>query len=144
MRHDPSYEDSLTLLGRAYYKRQRYKDAFQLLKRALAVNPKDEIAWTALGLTQLRLGDDQRGLESFKGGITLLSQVAKRGEPYKGVEDWDKNSLVRRALRKAILYATKGLEEKKKLIRSGEILLTRIDNEEWEAKMEEFQEKRKD
>lgn len=142
VRRDLSYEDSLTLLGRAYYKRQRYKDAFQILKRALAINPKDEIAWTALGLTQLRLGDDQRGLESFKGGITLLSQVAKRGEPYKGVEEWDKNGLVRAALRKAVLYATKGLEDKKKLIRVGEILLTRIDDEEWEAKIEEVQEKR--
>lgn len=144
VRQDPFYEDSLTLLGRAYYKKGRYRDAFQILKRALAVNPKDEITWIALGLTQLRLGDDHRGLESFKGGITLLSQVAKMGEPYKGVNDWDKNGLVRRALRKSIVFVRRGLEEKRRIIRIGEILLTRIDDEEWEAKMEEDQEERRD
>lgn len=131
---EPFYKDSLTLLGRAYYRRARYRDASQILRRALAVNPKDEIAWIALGLTQLRLGDDQRGLESFKGGITLLGKASRDG--YKDVEFWDKNGLVRSATRKAILFARKGLEEKQKIIRTGEILLFRIDNELWEGRRE--------
>ncbi|MFQ5849005.1 MAG: tetratricopeptide repeat protein [Candidatus Binatia bacterium] len=138
VRRDPFYEDSLTLLGRAYYKRGRYQDAFEILKRALAVNPEDEIAWIMLGLTQLRLGDDIRGLESFKGGLTLLSKVSKDG--YRGLDFWDKNRLVRSALRKAILYVSKGLEEKKRIIQSGEILLARIDDEEWFGKREQFTE----
>ena len=139
---DPFYEDSLTLLGRAYYKSKRYREAFQFLKRALAVNPKDEIAWIALGLTQLRLGDDEAGLGNVKGGLTLLANISKDG--YKDLDWWDKNGLVRSSLRKAIFYAAKGLEDKRRVIRTGEILLARIDDEEWigtrEARSEEIEE----
>ncbi|MFQ5849011.1 MAG: tetratricopeptide repeat protein [Candidatus Binatia bacterium] len=135
VRRDPFYKDSLTLLGRAYYKGGRYRDAFQILKRALAINPQDEIAWIALGLTQLSLGDDQRGLETFKGGISLLLRVSRDG--YKDIEFWDKSGLVRSAARRAVLFASKGLGEKQKIIRMGEILLFRIDNELWEGRREQ-------
>lgn len=126
---DPFYRDSLTLLGRAYYKDGRYQDALQILKRALAVKEEDEIAWIALGLTQLRLGDDENGLKSLKGGLTLLGRVAKEG--YRGFAFWDKNGLVRTSLRRAVLEATKGLEEKQRIIRSAELLLAQIDQETW-------------
>ncbi len=142
VKRDPLYKNSLTLLGRAYYKSRRYRDAFQILKRAIAVNRTDEIAWIALGMTQLRLGDDQRGLESVKGGLTLLAKVSKDG--YRGTEYWDINGQVRRILRKAIFFAAKGLEEKKRIIRSGEILIDRIDEEEWVLDREELQEERGD
>jgi len=42
VRQDPTYEDSLTLLGRAYYKKGRYGDARQILERALVVNKEDD------------------------------------------------------------------------------------------------------
>src|SRR5919108_154139 len=71
---DPAYKDSLTLLARAYYKRQRYKDAFSILQRALALNKDDEVAWLVLGLTQLHLGQNESGMQSLKGGITLLAR----------------------------------------------------------------------
>lgn len=138
---DPFYKDSLTLLGRAYYNKKRYRDAFQMLKRALAVNPKNEIAWIALGLAQLRLGDSARGLESLKGGLTLLARASRDGyKDYK--EQWDPNRVVRGALRKAVFYAGKGLVEKRKLIRSSEILLYRVDNELREVRVDqEFEER---
>ncbi len=142
VKRDPLYKNSLTLLGRAYYKSRRYQDAFQILKRAVAVNRTDEIAWIALGMTQLRLGDDQRGLESVKGGLTLLAKISKNG--YRGTEYWDITGQVRRILRKAIFFAAKGLEEKKRIIRSGEILIDRIDEEEWVLEREELQEERGD
>src|SRR6185295_14446808 len=66
---DPTYKDSLTYLGRAYYRKGRYQDAFAILQRALAVNKDDEQAWIALGLTQLRLGQTEKGIESLKGGV---------------------------------------------------------------------------
>jgi len=135
VRQDPLYKDSLTLLGRAYYKSRSYRDALQILKRSLVVNPNDEIAWITLGMTQLRLGDDRNGLESFKGGLTLLSKVSKDG--YRDLEFWDIKGSVRRALRKAIFFSSKGLKEKRKIIRIGEILLSRIDDEEWRGKGEE-------
>src|SRR5262245_23931901 len=45
---DPTYKSSLMYLGRAYYRKGRYQDAFALLQRAVAVNKEDEQAWIAL------------------------------------------------------------------------------------------------
>lgn len=135
VRQDPTYQDSLTLLGRAYYTKGRYRDALEILKRASAVNPEDEIAWIALGLTQLRLGDDQRGLESLKGGVTLLNKVSIDG--YKGIGFWDKNGSVRIAIRQSVFLLMKEVEAKAEIIRSGEVLLVRIDDEIWRGQGEE-------
>lgn len=140
VRNDPFYRDSLTLLGRAYYKKGRYKDVLEVLKRALAVNQNDEIAWITLGLTQLRLGDDERGLESLKGGITLLSKASQDG--YRGIKEWDVRGQVRAAIRRAALVAVKGLEEKQNIIRAGETLLDTIDGEEWQGKIDQDVRKR--
>lgn len=137
---DALYKDTLTLLGRAYYKAGRYRDAFQILKRAAVINERDEIAWIALGLTQLQMGDDVNGLGSFKGGITLLSQATKHA--YKDIEDWDKRGMVRSAIRRAVFAAVKGLEDKQGVIRSGEVLLARIDQEERLGKIEQEEQRR--
>ncbi len=128
VREDPTYQDSITLLGRAYYKKSRYEDAKLILQRALVVNKEDEIGWIVLGLAQMRLGDDGRGLESIKGGLTLLSKAMRDG--YRGFNPWDLNGLVRSSLRRSIVLATKGLEDKEDLIRATELLLARIDDEE--------------
>ncbi len=125
---DPFYRDSLTLLGRAYYKDSRYRDALEFLKRAVVVKKDDEIAWISLGLTELRLGNDE-GLQSLKGGLTLFSRDSKNG--YRGFPFWDKNGLVKAALRSAAFYASKGLEDERRIIQSGEVLLARIDEETW-------------
>lgn len=134
VRKDPTYEDTLTLLGRAYYRKGRYEDARQILKRALAVNDKDEIAWINLALIQLRLGQDKKGLETLKGGITLLNKVAKNG--YRGYPFWDLNGGVRRSIRKTTFLILKGLEEKRKIIRSTENLLIVMDIEEGDLQNE--------
>jgi predicted Zn-dependent protease len=135
VKQDPLYKDSLTLLGRAYYKQGRYKDSSQILQRALAANKEDEIAWIVLGLTQMRVGDDQRGLESLKGGLTLLARATKNG--YKDIEFWDRNGAVASALRRTVFLATKGIDEKENLIRQTELLLQRIDDEERRGKGEQ-------
>ena len=132
---DPFYKDSLTLLGRAYYMGGRYQDAYQILKRALTIRPEDEVAWISLGLTELRLGSDAKGLESLKGGLTLLHKVSKEG--YRGVEFWDSEGYVRTAMRRAVLVVMNGLEEKEKIIQTTEVLLSRIDDEEWWADRKE-------
>lgn len=140
VREDPMYQDSLTLLGRAYYKRGRYEDAKVILQRALAVNKEDEIAWLVLGITQLRLGEDQKGLESVKGGLTLLSKAMR--DQYRGFPQWDLNGFVNISLRRAVVVARKELEEKENLIRATEILLSRIDDEE-RLQVQELNEKRR-
>ena len=128
VRDDPTYKDSLTLLGRAYYRQGRYTDAYVILQRAVAVNKDDEIAWLSLGMTQLRLNDNERGLESLKGAITVLSKVSVSG--YRGFKLWDSNSQVRTLLRRCALLITKGVEAKDETIRASEALLVRMDEEE--------------
>ena len=134
VREDHTYKDSLTLLGSDYYRKGRYEDARQILKRALAVNDKDEIAWINLALIQLRMGQDQKGLETLKGGITLLIKVATNG--YRDYPFWDLNGSVRRSIRKTTFLILKGLEEKRKIIRSVENLLIVMDNEEGDLQNE--------
>lgn len=143
VRENPTYQDSLTLLGRAYYKSGRYQDASLILQRALAVNKDDEIAWLVFGLTQLRTGEDHKALETLKGALTLASKAMV--EYYRGFQYWDRAGKVRIALRRAVLSATKGLEEKQNLIRNVELLIAGVDEEEWQQgrdkSMERIQER---
>jgi tetratricopeptide (TPR) repeat protein len=127
---DPSYRDSLTLLGKAYYKKARYYDAFAILQRALAVNKDDEIAWLFYGLTQIKVGENEKGLETIRGGLTLLGK-AMRNNNYRDYPAWDPRGTIRASLNRAVFQALKGLQERENLIQITEQLLTRIDEEEW-------------
>lgn len=143
VRENPTYQESLTLLGRAYYKRGRYQDAYLILQRAIAVNKDDEIAWVVLGLAQLRMGEDHKALETLKGALTLAGKEMK--EYYKGFQYWDRAGKVRFALRRAVASAIKGLEDKENLIRNVELFIASIDEEEWQQdrdkSMERIQER---
>lgn len=136
VRRNPRYKDSLAQLGRAYYHAGRYAAALEVLKRAVAVNSEDEVAWIVIGLTQLRRGEDERGLESVKGGLTLLARATAKG--YKDIEEeyWDLRGLVRRALRRSISLARKGAGEKRRILLTGELLLHRIDRAVYDAEEE--------
>jgi tetratricopeptide (TPR) repeat protein len=125
---DPTYKYSLTYLGRAYYRKGRYQDAYAILHRALAVNKDDELAWLALGLTQLRLGQNEAGIETLKGGITLASKVLVDG--YHNYIYWDTRGVVRASLRRSAFLLTKGAEEKENIIQATDRLLSQIDDEE--------------
>lgn len=125
---DPTYKDSLTYLGRAYYAKGRYKEAFAILQRAVAVNRDDEIAWMALGLTQLRLGQDEKGIETLKGGVTLASRVMVDG--YRDYVYWDARGVVRASLRRSAFLLLKGAEEKANIIQNTDRLLALFDDEE--------------
>ena len=125
---DPTYKYSLTYLGRAYYRKGRYQDAFAVLQRALAVNPDDEQAWIALGLTQLRLNQNEKGIESLKGGITLANKVMVDG--YHNYIYWDTRGLIRASLRRSAFLITKGIEEKDNIIQNTDRLMALIDDEE--------------
>ena len=133
VRRDPKYRDSLTQLGRAYYYAGRYRAAYDVLTRALAVNREDEIGWLVMGLTQLQQGDDEAGLESYKGGLSLLARATQDGYRDFTPEFWDTRGVVRRSLRRNISLARKGVSEKRKIIVAGEDLLHRIDRELYDA-----------
>ncbi len=126
--NDPTYKNSLTYLGRAYYRKERYKDAYAILQRAVAVNKDDEIAWLALGVTELRLGQNEKGIETLKGAITLASKALVEG--YHNYETWDIRGTVRTAVRRCAFNLTKGVEEKENIIQSTDRLLALIDDEE--------------
>jgi tetratricopeptide (TPR) repeat protein len=125
---DPTYKKSLTYLGRAYYRKSRYQDAFAVLQRALAVDKEDEVAWIALGLTQLRLGQNDKGIESLKGGITLANKVMVDG--YHNYIYWDTRGLIQSSLRRSAFLITKGPEERNNIIQNTDRLLALIDDEE--------------
>ena len=127
---DPAYRDTLTLLGRAYYKKGRYPDAHLILQRAVRLRNDDEIAWLIFGITQLRLGDNDRGLESVRGGLTLFAR-ATADSKYRGWDVWDPAGKVKIAGRRAVFIALKGLEEKEDLIRSVENVLSAVEDEEF-------------
>jgi tetratricopeptide (TPR) repeat protein len=125
---DPTYKDSLTYLGRAYYRKGRFQDAYAILQRALAVNKEDEIAWIALGVTQLRLGQNDKAIETLKGGLTLASKVMV--ENYHNYPYWDIRGTVRGGIRRAAFMVTKGPEEKENIIQATDRLLAQVDEEE--------------
>ena len=136
---DPTYKDTLTLLGKAYYRKGRYSDAYSITQRALAVNKDDEIAWLVYGLAQLRVGENAKGLETIKGGLTLLGKAMR--EQYRGYPSWDLRGTVRASLNRAVFQALKGLEERESLIQTTEQLLTRVDEEEWAQRHDKVIEK---
>ena len=125
---DPAYKNSLMYLGRAYYRKGRYQDAHAILQRALALNQEDELAWLAFGVTQLRLGQVDKGLESLKGGITLASRVMVDG--YHNYIYWDTRGLIRASIRRSAFLLTKGTEEKNNVIQATDRLLLVVDEEE--------------
>jgi tetratricopeptide (TPR) repeat protein len=128
VRDNPTYLDSLTLLGRAYYRKGRYADANQILQRALVVNKDDEIAWFVLGMTQLQLQDDNRGIETLKGAITMISRVNKPG--YRYYPEWDAKGSVRAAVSRSAVVVLKGPEAKKEIVQACDAVLSRMDDEE--------------
>jgi tetratricopeptide (TPR) repeat protein len=125
---DPTYKNSLTYLGRAYYRKGRYQDAFAVLQRAIAVNQEDEMAWIALGLTQLHLNQNEKGVESLKGGITLANRVMVDG--YHNYVYWDTRGVIRAQLRRSAFLLLKGADEKENIIQNTDRLLVLIDDEE--------------
>ena len=128
VRDDPTYRDSLTLLGRAYYNKGNYEIAKQILQRALLVNKEDEIAWVALGLAHLQLAEDDKGVETLQGAITLVSKVSRSG--YRNYPNWDSKGLIRSYISRSVVDLRKGPEAKAGLIRDCETLLSRMDDEE--------------
>jgi len=125
---DPTYKFSLTYLGRAYYNKGRYQDAFAILQRAVAIRNDDEMAWIALGLTQMRLGQNDKGVESLKGGITLASKVMVDG--YHNYIYWDTRGLIRGAMRRSAFLVAKGVEERANIIQTTDRMMQIIDDED--------------
>ena len=125
---DPTYKFSLTYLGRAYFRKGRFQDAYAILQRAVAVNKEDEMAWIALGMTELRLGRIDSGIETLKGGITLAGKAFVDG--YHNFLYFDTRGLIKSAVRRSAFLLTKGADERENIIRDTDRLLVLVDDEE--------------
>ena len=141
-RENPTYYDTLTLLGRAYYRKARFEDSFAVLQRALAVKKNDEIAWLVLGAAQVRLNQNDKGLEAMRGGITLLSRVSMNG--YRDYPIWDNRGVVRAAIQRAAFILAKGIEAKEEILSSLNTLLSRIDDEDNYQRRETYRRQKRD
>jgi tetratricopeptide (TPR) repeat protein len=125
---DATYKNSLMYLGRAYYRKGRFQEAHAILQRAVALNQQDEIAWIAYGLTQVRVGQVDKGIESLKGGITLASKVMVDG--YHNYLYWDTRGLIRASIRRSAYLLTRGADERDNIIQATDRLLAQVDDEE--------------
>ncbi len=125
---DPTYKFSLTYLGRAYYRKGRFQDAYAVLQRAVVVNKDDEMAWLALGLTEMRIGRTDNGIETLKSGITLASKSFVNG--YHNWLYFDTRGLIQSAIRRSAFLLTKGAEEKANIISDTDRLMALVDDEE--------------
>jgi hypothetical protein len=94
----------------------------------VAVNQDDEMAWMALGTTQLRLAQTEKGIESLKGGITLASKVMVDG--YHSFLYFDTRGLIRASLQRSAFLILKGPEEKDGIIQNMDRLMALVDDEE--------------
>jgi tetratricopeptide (TPR) repeat protein len=73
---DPNYtipyrfpESVLTYLGRAYYETAKYPEARDVLQKAVGGKRNDNLAKVYLGLTLMRLGQEQQGRKEVEDGL---------------------------------------------------------------------------
>ena len=93
-----------------------------------------------MGATELRLGQNEKGVETLKGGVTLANKTMVDG--YHDYLYWDSRGLVRASLRRTAFLLTKGVEETKNIIESTDRLMTLIDDEDNFQRNVNFQNKR--
>lgn len=63
---NPSYSTFYGIVGEYAEWEHRYDDIVSMMKDAVKIDPDDGKAWAALGLTQMRAGDEDKGLEAIK------------------------------------------------------------------------------
>ena len=63
---NPEYATFYNIVGEYAEWEHRYDDIVSMMKEAVKVDPDDGKAWAALGLTQMRAGDEDKGLEAIK------------------------------------------------------------------------------
>jgi arylsulfatase A-like enzyme/tetratricopeptide (TPR) repeat protein len=63
---DPEVIDAWFSLGNAYFKEQRYKEAIEYFKKALALKPDYDLAVINIAAAYRRLGDDDAALAGFE------------------------------------------------------------------------------
>jgi len=68
---DPEVIDGWFSLGNAYFKEQRYREAIEYFKKALALKPDYDLAVVNIAAAYRRLGDDDAALAGFEHYLTI-------------------------------------------------------------------------
>jgi len=63
---NPEYASFYNLVGEYAEWEHRYDDIVSMMKEAVKIDPDDSKAWAQLGLTQMRAGDEDKGLEAIR------------------------------------------------------------------------------
>jgi tetratricopeptide (TPR) repeat protein len=63
---NPSYSNFYGIVGEYAEWEHRYDDIVSMMREATRIDPDDGKAWAALGLTQMRAGEEDKGLEAIK------------------------------------------------------------------------------
>ena len=63
---NPEYASFYGVVGEYAEWEHRYDDIVSMMREATKIDPEDGKAWAALGLTQMRAGDEDKGLEAIK------------------------------------------------------------------------------
>lgn len=63
---NPTYSTFYGVVGEYAEWEHRYDDIVSMMKEAVKVDPDDGKAWAQLGLTQMRAGDEDKGLEAIR------------------------------------------------------------------------------
>jgi tetratricopeptide (TPR) repeat protein len=132
----------LTYLGQAQYLTGNYAQARQTLQKALLQHPQDHVARLYLGLTEVRLGDRQRGLRDIENGmkgIAAFLNYLSNNFAYSFGQFWDPGGTIRASIKTDLAMISGANTDWAQLIAAGERLGIRIEEEEDRARLQQQQ-----
>jgi tetratricopeptide (TPR) repeat protein len=124
---DPNYiygaqlrQGVFSYLGRAQYLNKDYVQARQSLEKALAQNSLDNLARLYLGLTQVRLGDNQAGLKNIEVSMKRINSWINYLNQVSPDNPWDPGGAILSGSKNALAMISSGNVEWSRLLFDGE------------------------
>jgi tetratricopeptide (TPR) repeat protein len=131
-----------SFVGQAQYLTGNYAQARQTLQKALVQHPQDHVARLYLGLTEVRLGDRQRGLRDIENGmkgIAAFLNYLNNNFAYSFGQFWDPAGTIRASIKTDLAMISGPNTDWSQLIAAGERLGIRIEEEEDRARLQQQQ-----
>jgi tetratricopeptide (TPR) repeat protein len=125
-------EGSWTYVGRAAYGANLLPRAQQALERATSLHREDDMAKLYLGLTDARLGNQERGLANIENGMKGIHdwiEWANQAHRYTWGQWWDPNRQIRSAIERDLKLISQREYSWPELTRDGEWLGRRVEEE---------------
>ena len=134
---DPNYiysgllnQGVLSYLGRAQYLSKDYTQARQTLEKALRQNKTDNLARLYLGLTQVRLGDNETGLNNIETSMKRINAWLKYLKGNFPGEGWDPSGVIEGGSLSALAMISSGKIDWPRLFVYGESVGLRVEQQE--------------